>query len=278
MSNLLELRVGHSPPWHGSGRPDHPEGPHLGLGLDGGARREQGVDVGDAPGGRASTRVGTGRGRVAAWRGSRRCGRTAAPGRVRARRPGRRTSARSARCGCCAASLSGSTGATQASVPSKTSVHSASVRVRAIVAANSSRSAGCLAGSSRSGALSRDAEPVEEGGVELRLERRRPRGGGRRRSRRGRRTGRRRRAGWPRAARVARPAGQVAGAHRVEVGGAVDDRRVDDLARGRTTRASSRAASTPDDQVRRTAAEVADQVGRELRPGRVLAQPVQRAG
>ena len=76
--------------------------------------------------------------------------------------------------------------------------------------------------------------------VELRLERRRPPGAGRRRSRRRRRTARRRRAGWRARSSRQQPAGQEAGRHRVEVGGAVDDRGVDDLALA--ARAGPRAA------------------------------------
>ena len=110
-----------------------------------------------------------------------------------------------------------------------------------------------------------DAEQPDELGVELRLERRRPRGAGRRRSRRRRRRERRRRAGWPRAPRGSSPPARNAGGHGVEVGGAVDDRGVDDLALAGEPRLEE-GGEDADDEVRRPAAEVADQVGREVRP------------
>ena len=65
--------------------------------------------------------------------------------------------------------------------------------------------------------------------------------------------------------------------HRVEVGGAVDDRGVDDLPLPAGAGLEERGEDA-DDEVGRAAAEVAEQVGREVRAGRVLAEAVEGAG
>ena len=59
--------------------------------------------------------------------------------------------------------------------------------------------------------------------------------------------------------------------------GAVDDRGVHDLSLSGHA-GLEQCGQQADDQVRRPAAEVTDQVGRELRPVRGLAHPEQRAG
>ena len=65
--------------------------------------------------------------------------------------------------------------------------------------------------------------------------------------------------------------------HRVEVGRAVDDRGVDDLAPTARARLEERGEDA-DDEVGRAAAEVAEQVAREVRPVAVLAEAVEGAG
>ena len=80
----------------------------------------------------------------------------------------------------------------------------------------------------------------------------------------------------PRSSRQA-PARDEAGQHRVQVRGAVDDRRVDDLALAAGARLEQ-GGEHPDDEVGRAAAEVAEQVGRELGRARRLAEAVQGAG
>ena len=73
------------------------------------------------------------------------------------------------------------------------------------------------------------------------------------------------------------PPASIAGAHRVQVGRAVDDRRVDDLALAAEP-GLEEGGEDADDEVRRAATEVADQVGREVRSRLVLAHPEQGAG
>ena len=73
------------------------------------------------------------------------------------------------------------------------------------------------------------------------------------------------------------PAGEHPRAHGVQVRGAVDDRRVDHLSLAAEPGLEQRGENA-DDEVRRPATEVADQVGREVRPRLVLAHPEQGAG
>ena len=180
---------------------------------------------------------------------------------------------RAARCGWAGASARGTTGATQASVPSKTSAHSACVRsLNRLIRAP--RMVAWLAGSSRSGSSTpmrstsaaqncgssaADAHVPAVGGlvdvVPGRAAVEQPRAAG---------------------AGVEAEGGEGRG-HRVEVGRAVDDRGVDDLAPTARARLEERGEDA-DDEVGRAAAEVAEQVAREVRPVAVLAEAVERAG
>ena len=168
----------------------------------------------------------------------------------------------------------GTTGATQASVPSKSADHSAWVRSLNL-AVSASRIAGRLAGSSRSGEV--ELEEAYQLGIELRLQR-------------------------PDAHVLA-----VGGLVEVVVGRAAVEQagRARVRCRARARRSvlaialrwavpSTIAASTTwpcplvlgleeggedaDDEVGRAAAEVAEQVGREVRARRVLAEAVEGAG
>ena len=165
---------------------------------------------------------------------------------------------RAARCGWCGASRRDSTGATQASEPSKTAVHSSRVRVlkRAATASRSSPQRGrVLAGRG----LVLDAEQVDELGVELRLQgadRHVPAVGGLVRAVEGAAAVEEVGA----AAVLPAAGGEHAVDHRGEVGGAVDDGRVHDLA-GAGRAGVVEGGEDADDEVERAARVVAEQVG-----------------
>ncbi len=180
---------------------------------------------------------------------------------------------RAARCGWCGASARGTTGATQASVPSKTSAHSACVfsRNRALSAAR------MAAGVGRVVAVGQlDADALDQRRPELRLERADAdvlAVGGLVEVVPGR-------AAVEQASRAA----SAVEAHRrearrdgVEVRRAVDDRGVDDLSLPAGACLEER-GEDPDHEVRRPAAEVAEQVAREVRAVAVLAEAVEGAG
>ena len=180
---------------------------------------------------------------------------------------------RAARCGWAGASARGTTGATQASVPSKTSAHSACVRsLNRLIRA--SADGGVVGRVVAVGQL--DADALDERGPELRLERpdaHVPAVGGLVDVVPGRAA-----VEQPRAAGAGVEAeGGEGRGHRVEVGRAVDDRGVDDLAPTARARLEERGEDA-DDEVGRAAAEVAEQVAREVRPVAVLAEAVEGAG
>ena len=232
-------------------------------GLDGGAARDQGVDVGDAPGG--SGRRGCGhRARARA------AGRGSAPVREKRGAGAGWSEAVVLDAGCrgrCRwgwsfASEIGSTGATQASVPSKTAHHSAWVRVRK-VSAISARSSSYRSSSSWPGAASAMPSRSTKRREELRLER----ADGHVPAVGGLVEVVERRAAVEQVGRALLPvaaAGEEGRGHGVEVGGAVDDRGVDDLPLAADPGLEQR-GEQPDDEVGRAAAEVADEVGREVR-------------
>ncbi len=184
---------------------------------------------------------------------------------------------RAARCGCSKASLSGRTGRRRRPSAAKTSTHSAWVRPRDRLGDQVGGARRGCAGSLRSGTVSAMPSSRDQLVVERAARGRRPRGAGRPRSRRRRRTARRRRAGWRRAPRGSSP-WRKPGGHGVQVGGAVDDRGVDDLALARDAgpRAGRRGCRSRGTSSRRRSRR--RRLLGNMRPGGVLAHAEEGAG